>query len=77
MRALPIEYHVLRNRMLGYTWEAQAEHGIITIDEEELFSRVEFELLPINDHPYKVAYARDLGWRYNVDNSKWYRLRGY
>lgn len=69
------EWHTDNNTMNGYTWSIQAEHGIIAIAEEELFARAEFQ--HFTEHEYKVSYAMDLGWRYNVDNSKWYRIKGY
>lgn len=75
MLLTPKHFHVNNNPRMGYTWKAQAEHGIVIIDEDELFNRIEFQHLP--DHEYKVSYAMDLGWRYNVDNGKWYRLKGH
>lgn len=68
-------WHTNNNPMLGYTWKTLAEHGWVEIEEGELFSRIEFNHL--TEHEYKVAYAMDLGWRFNVDNQKWYRVKGY
>lgn len=59
----------------GYKWSVQAEYGTISIEEEELFNRIEFQ--HISEHEHKVAYAMDLGWRYNVDNQMWYRIKGH
>lgn len=59
----------------GYKWSVQAEHGVVTISEEELFDRIEFQELTA--HAEKASYAMRLGWRFNVDNSKWYRIKGY
>lgn len=67
--------HVNNDIQLGYTWSAQSWYGIVEIEEYELFMRVEFEHLP--QHATKVFYAMNMGWRYNVDNRKWYRLKGY
>lgn len=69
------EWHEDNFTLNGYKWSIQAEHGIITITEEELFNRVEFQHL--TEHEYKVSYAMRLGWRWNVDNRKWYRIKGY
>lgn len=59
----------------GYRWSIQAHYGTISISEEELFNRVEFQHL--EKHEYKVSYAMDLGWRFNVDSQMWYRIKGY
>lgn len=69
------DWHVNRNSLLGYLWTVQAQYGTIEIAEEELFSRIEFSHL--TKHEYKVSYAMDQGWRYNVDSGKWYRIKGY
>ena len=63
------------NMQMGYKWSIQAKNGIVTISEEELFSRVEFA--HIAEDEYKRSYAMDLGWRWNIDNGKWYRIKGY
>jgi hypothetical protein len=69
------EWHEDNNLLNGYKWSIQAEYGTVYIYEEDLFNRVEFQ--HFTDHEYKVSYAMDLGWRYNVDNGKWYRIKGY
>lgn len=74
MHKLPKEYYAEGFHLMGYTWKAQAEFGIVQIEEAELFNRSEFQ--HFTDHEEMVAYAMDLGWRFNIDNQKWYRLRG-
>lgn len=74
MHKLPKEYYAEGFHLMGYSWKAQAEFGTVYIDEKELFDRIEFGHFP--DHEHKVAYAMDMGWRFNIDNQKWYRLRG-
>jgi hypothetical protein len=69
------EWHEENHALKGYKWSIQAEHGIVTIPEEELFDRTEFQ--HFTEHEHKASYAVDLGWRWNVDNGKWYRIRGY
>jgi hypothetical protein len=69
------EWHEDNHVLKGYKWSVQAEYDTVTISEEDLFNRVEFEHL--QEHEYKVAYAVDLGWRYNIDSSEWYRIRGH
>ncbi|WP_226035666.1 hypothetical protein [Aquibacillus saliphilus] len=69
------EWHEDNHPLKGYKWSIQAEYGTVYILEEELFDRVEFQHL--NNHEYKVAYAMDLGWRYNVDNGTWYRIKNH
>lgn len=69
------EWHVDNNPMLGYKWSIQAKYGTINISEEDLFNRLEFQY--ITGHEYKVSYAMDLGWRFNIDCQMWYRIKGY
>jgi hypothetical protein len=69
------EWHNQNNPMLGYKWEIQYKYGIIWITEDELFDRREFK--HFTTHEYKVAYAMDMGWRFNIDNQMWYRISGY
>ena len=70
-----VEWFEDNNVMKGYKWSIQAKYGIVEISQEELFSRVEFQCIESNDE--KVVYAVGLGWRFNVDSQKWYRIRGY
>lgn len=72
---VPNTWHIGDNPMLGYKWTIIGKHGLVSIPEEELFNRIEFQHL--TEREYKVSYAMDLGWRYNVDNQEWYRIRGY
>lgn len=69
------EWHEDNQEYKGYKWSIRAEYGTVEITEEDLFSRVEFE--HITEHKIKVAYAMDLGWRHNVDNGKWYRIKNH
>lgn len=69
------DWHVNNNPLLGYLWSIQTQYGTVYISEEELFNRVEFQ--HILKHENKVSYAMDLGWRFNVDNGMWYRIKGY
>lgn len=71
----PAEWHVDEHPLKGYKWSIQAKHGTVDISEEELFSRPEFA--HFTEHEYKVTYAMDSGWRYNVDSGKWYRIKGF
>lgn len=72
---IPSDWYEEGYRYKGYSWLIQAKYGTVYTTEEELFGRPEFAHL--DKHEYKVAYAMDLGWRFNVDNQKWYRIRGY
>lgn len=69
------EWHEDNHPLKGYKWSIQTELGIVSISEEELFNRPEFH--HFSDHEYMVSYAMDLGWRYNVDIGKWYRIKGF
>ena len=69
------EWHVDNHELKGYKWSIQAKYGTVYIPEEELFNRIEYQHL--TKHEYKVSYAMDLGWRFNVDNQMWYRIKGY
>lgn len=70
-----LEWHEDNNLLKGYKWSVQAKYGTVSISQEELFNRVEFQ--HIEKHEHKILYAVDLGWRYNVDNGKWYRIKGH
>lgn len=75
MRMVNVEWFEDDNIMKGYKWSVQAKYGIVETSQEELFSRVEFECLDSSDE--KVVYAVSLGWRFNVDNQRWYRIKGH
>lgn len=75
MKCMDSSWHEQDNPMYGYKWSIQAKYGTVVIDEGELFNRKEFQSFP--SHEYKVAYAMDMGWRYNVDSGMWYRIRGF
>lgn len=75
MHILPMYVYDNRDNSLGYTWKSQAELGTVFISEDELFGRIEFQ--HFTEHDHKVKYAMDLGWRYNVDNGRWYRLKSF
>ena len=62
------------NIMKGYKWSIQAKYGIVEIKQEDLFNRIEFGGQTQSE---KVVYAVSLGWRFNIDNQKWYRILGY
>lgn len=74
-KMINVEWHEKNNIMLGYKWSIQAKYGIVSISQEELFSRVEFQCQ--SDHNDKILYAVHLGWRYNIDNGNWYRIKGH
>lgn len=59
----------------GYKWSIKAEHGTVSVSEGELFNREEFK--HFNEQADKMHYALELGWRFNVDNQMWYRIKGY
>lgn len=59
----------------GYKWSIRAKFGVVEISEEELFSRLEFA--HFRAHSAKFSYAMNLGWRFNIDNQKWYRIKGH
>lgn len=75
MSKIPKEWHEDNHPLKGYKWKVRAENGTIQITEDELFSREEF--VHFREHEQKVAYAMDLGWRFNMDNQRWYRIKGY
>lgn len=64
-----------RDRKLGYSWDAIRNFGTVEIEQEELFSRPEFEVFHTNND--KDTFAQELGWRYNIDKQVYYRLKGF
>lgn len=75
MRAIPVEWFENDNVNYGYKWSVQSDYGIIVIEKDELFSRIEFDYFETEQACFD--YAHDQGWRFNVDNQKWYRIKGY
>lgn len=71
---LDIEWFEDNNIMKGYKWSIQNKYGIVSISDEELFNRIEFQ--HCKDQSEKIVYAVHLGWRFNVDNQLWYRIKG-
>lgn len=70
-----IEWFEDNNIMKGYKWSIQNKHGIVETVQKELFSRPEFQCLESQSE--QIVYAVHLGWRFNVDNQKWYRIKGH
>lgn len=69
------EWFIDNNPILGYKWSVQAEFGIVSITEETLFNREEFQ--HFFSYDAKVDYAIELGWRFNIDNGESYRIKGH
>lgn len=68
-------WHDDNNILRGYKSSIQEQYGTVCISEKELFNSDDF--IHLTEHEYKVSHAIDLGWRYDVINKQWYRIKGF